>query len=131
MGVQISQQLSAFLASILLGLGLGLVYDLLRAFRLAAPGRRLGCLLDGLYAAAVLAAVFYFTLAFGDGELRLYMVLGALGGGVLFFCLFSPLLRPLWSFWRDSLATALGLGLRLCRLLLTPVRLLLGPAEKL
>ena len=70
MTIEISRQLTSFLASGLLGAMLGLLYDLLRALRPA--GSRGLSLLDGLYCLAAFAAVFYFTMTVGDGELRLY-----------------------------------------------------------
>ena len=122
MGVVISQQLAAFLASGLLGALLGLVYDLLRSLRGLCRGRGLWAA-DLLYCAAVVVSVFYLTMTFGRGELRLYMVLGILGGAVLFFCLLSPLLRPLWDFWGECLRTTLGI-------LAWPLVLLLRLAKK-
>ena len=97
MGNIISEQLLLFLRSVLLGGVLGLIYDLLR------PLRRLGDplwggLLDALYAFAAVSGVFFFVMA-GDGELRVFILLGALGGAVLFFCLLSQPMRPLWDFW--------------------------------
>ena len=70
MGNEISQQLTSFLASGLLGAVLGLLYDLLRSFRQAVRGRGVS-LFDGLYSLFAFAAVFYFTMTFGEGELRL------------------------------------------------------------
>ena len=122
MGVVISQQLSAFLASILLGALLGLLYDLLRSLRELFRGRGLWAM-DLAYCAAVVTAAFYFTMTFGEGELRIYMVLGILGGAALFFCLLSRPLRPLWDFWRDCLAALLAL-------LTWPFRVFLRIAKK-
>ena len=112
MGNQVSQQLLVFGQSILLGLCAGLLYDLLRPFRLRLP--RLTGLLDGLYCLLTGTAVFFFLLRGADGQLRGFVVLGALGGAVLFFGVFSELLRPVWAFWADTLAY-------LARLLSLPV----------
>ena len=101
MGTPVSDQLMAFGQSILLGLSAGVLYDLLRPFRLRRP--RLTGWLDGVYCLAVAAASFLFLLRRADGELRGFLVLGALGGAVLFFCAFSQLLRPVWEFWADTL----------------------------
>ena len=60
MGNQVSQQLLVFGQSILLGLCAGLLYDLLRPFRLRLP--RLTGLLDGLYCLLTGTAVFFFLL---------------------------------------------------------------------
>lgn len=97
----ISQQLLVFVQSILLGLAIGSLYDLLRPFRLRLP--RLAPLLDGVYALAVGAGCFRFVLARAEGELRGFVVLGVVGGAVLFFSAFSSLLRPVWEFWADTL----------------------------
>lgn len=73
------------------------------------PRRLLGGLLDGVYCLVALASVFFFIMA-GDGELRLFILAGILGGGVLFFCLLSPLLLPLWRFWLGILLVPLRLA---------------------
>ena len=113
MGNQISQQLLTYAQSILLGLAAGVLYDLLRPFRLRWP--RCTGVLDGGYCLGVGAASFTFLLERGEGELRGFMVLGALGGAVVYFCACSQMLRPLWEFWAETLAelgrlTALPLG---------------------
>ncbi len=114
--IDISQQLETFGASILLGLSLGLIYDLLRAFRLRSP--RWTALLDGLYCLILGCSIFLFTLHQASGELRLYVLLGIFGGNVLFFCALSPWLRPLWDFWVETFAEflrLLSIPVRICR----------------
>lgn len=83
MAIHVTEQLRTFLLSILLGLGAGVLYDLLRAVRLRHP--RLTAPLDLLYCQAVGLAVFLFVLRQSDGQLRGFILLGGLGGGVLFF----------------------------------------------
>ena len=104
-----------FLRSIALGGALGLVYDLLRALRKLGGGAW-GALLDVLYCLLTACALFFFVLA-GEGELRIFVLLGALGGAVLFFCLLSRPLRPLWDFWLE--------------ILLSPFRLAAGLLKKI
>ena len=87
MGNQISQQLTTFGQSILLGVAAAVLYDLLRPFRLRLT--RFTALLDGAYCLAVGAAAFLFLLRRGEGELRAFIILGAIGGAVVFFCTFS------------------------------------------
>lgn len=99
MAIHVTEQLRTFLLSILLGLGAGVLYDLLRAVRLRHP--RLTAPLDLLYCQAVGLAVFLFVLRQSDGQLRGFILLGGLGGGVLFFSLLSRPLRPVWDFWMD------------------------------
>lgn len=106
MGVNISQQLLLFLRSVLLGGVLGLLYDLLRPFR-RRGGRLWGGFLDALYGVTAVSALFFFVMA-GDGELRVFILLGTIGGAVLFFCLLSQLMAPLWEFWAALLLTPVG-----------------------
>ena len=96
-GNHVSQQLLLFLRSIALGLCLGLVYDLLGALRVLG-GRIWSGVLDTLFCLTAAAAAVLFVLA-GDGELRIFVALGILGGAVLFRWLLGPLLRPVWAFW--------------------------------
>ena len=101
MGNQPSQQLLLFAQSILLGLSAGLLYDLLRSFRLKLP--RMTHVLDGIFCLICAAVLFLFVLERGDGELRGFMILGSAGGMILFFGVFAEWLRPIWQFWVDNL----------------------------
>ena len=114
MEIYISQQLQLFARSILLGAAAGLLYDLLRALRQRFP--RLTGVLDAMYCAGLCCALFFFTLHRAKGILRGYVLLGALGGAVLFFSLFSAPLRPIWNFWVET-------GAFLLYLLTIPVQL--------
>lgn len=96
-----------FLRSILLGGTLALLYDLVRPLR-RLGGRGWSGLLDALVSLISAASLFFFFMA-GDGELRLFILLGALGGVVLFFCLLSQPLRPLWDFWFQIFFAPIGL----------------------
>ena len=97
----VNQQLEVFLQSILLGLAIGVAYDLLRPFRLRLP--RTAWVLDCGYCLFAAAALFLFCLNRTQGQLRIYTLLGVCGGAALFFSLFSALLRPIWDFWADTL----------------------------
>ncbi len=97
LGIVISQQLRQFLCSILLGGVLALLYDLARPLR-TLGGRMWSGVLDALLSIAAVSSVFFFVMS-EDGELRLFMLLGTLGGAVLFFCLLSRALQPIWNFW--------------------------------
>ena len=103
----VDQQLEVFLQSILLGLSVGVAHDLLRPFRLRLP--RFAWALDSGYCLCAAAALFLFCLNRTQGQLRIYVLLGAAGGAALFFSLFSDLLRPIWDFWADTLAFLLHL----------------------
>ena len=82
MGNYISVQLTLFLRSILLGAVLGLAYDWARALR-TLGGRLWGGLLDAAYCLGAVSSVFLFVLA-GDGELRFFVLAGALGARCCF-----------------------------------------------
>lgn len=97
MGNYISGQVLLFLRSIGLGMCLGLLYDLLGALR-GLGGKLWVGLLDAIFCLTAAVSVIFFVLA-GEGELRLFMALGILGGAVLFWCLLGEILRPVWSFW--------------------------------
>ena len=97
MGNYVSEQMLSFLQSIALGAALALVYDLLAALR-GLGGRIWGGVLDVLFCLTCAISVFLFVMA-GSGELRVFMVMGIVGGAVLFWCLLGSLLRPVWAFW--------------------------------
>ena len=102
--MSLSEQARCFLASLLLGFILSLLYDLLRAVRLRrATKRRFTSALDLLYCAAFALLTFLFALRIGGGELRLYMLCSALLGAVSYFTLCARLFRPLWAFWAEVL----------------------------
>ena len=101
MGSPVSVQLLAFGQSILLGLSAGVLYDVLRPFRLRCP--RITTLLDGAYCLTVGAVSFLFFLRRADGELRGFLVLGALGryaGLLSAFVIFSTALAQ--KFWQKN-----------------------------
>ena len=95
MEAQLSRQLALFCQAVLLGLSLGLVYDLLRPLRQRLPS--LTSFFDGVYCLTCAAGVFLFALQRASGDLRGFLLLGIAGGAVLFFCALSPLLRPVWK----------------------------------
>lgn len=102
--MSLSEQARCFLASLLLGFILSLLYDLLRAVRLRrATKRRFTSALDLLYCAAFALLTFLFALRIGGGELRLYMLCSAFFGAVSYFTLCARLFRPLWAFWAEVL----------------------------
>ena len=120
----VAQQLSALGASALLGAAAGLVYDLLRALRLRRRGNQLLThLADTVYVLLIFWGLFHLALTMGAGELRLYMMIGALLGAVLYFWLPSRILRPLWDFWLSAASAFF-------RLLWRPVDFLLRFSKK-
>ena len=73
-----SQQVTLVLQSLLLGVGIGAVYDMLRALRLHT-----------LFWAIVLAALFEFGLIAAAGQPRGFVLLTAAGGMGLYFAALS------------------------------------------
>jgi len=117
-GTVIGEQARTLLTSVVLGLSLALLYDLLRAVRLRRRGSRaLTGALDAVYCLALALSGLAFALRIGGGELRLYVLFAAFAGAVLFFAALSPLLRPLWDFWARTL-------FELLRLMRLPLRAL-------
>ena len=85
-----SQQVTLVLQSLLLGVGIGAVYDMLRALRLHFRcGWAGAALLDTLFWAIVLAALFEFGLIAAAGQPRGFVLLTAAGGMGLYFAALS------------------------------------------
>lgn len=125
MEIYIGQQLLDLGAAMLLGIVCSMTYDLLRPIRLRRRNNKpLTHTVDIIFVLVVLLAVFLFALRIGQGEFRLFMLCGFLVGGVLYFLLLSPLLRPLWDFWAEAIAGFLAL-------LWKPVALLGCAAKKI
>ena len=83
----------ALLAAACLGLGAGLLYDLLRPprWRLRAAA---AFVLDALYCLILGAALFLFAMSWGEGRLGLAALAAAWAGFLAYHWLLSPLLLP-------------------------------------
>ncbi len=75
----------------LLGFGFGFLYDIFRIYRKCFKTPALLCAAED-FIFWVLAAftVFYFLLGLNYGGVRLYMVLGFMGGMILYYLTVSP-----------------------------------------
>ncbi|MBQ3356935.1 MAG: spore cortex biosynthesis protein YabQ [Oscillospiraceae bacterium] len=88
-----------FLLAAALGLALGLHYDLLRGLRRVF--RRLTVVLDLWFALTLLIGSLLFALYVGNGEYRIFMLLGTALGMAVYFLTVSRLILPLSiQFWR-------------------------------
>lgn len=90
----LAQQTQAFLHAAVLGLVLGLLYDVLAFFRrLGGGGAFLTALLDLFF--CLMGSAGFFLLVFGEsrGVIRGYLPLGAILGGALYAVWFSPSVR--------------------------------------
>ena len=84
------QQMILVLQSLLLGVGIGAVYDVLRAVRLHCRcGRGGTALLDALFWVIVLAALFEFGLLAAVGQPRSFVPAALIGGMSLYFAALS------------------------------------------
>ncbi len=88
------------------------MYDLLRTVRLRFPS--FTGVLDLLYCLTAGGALSLFVLRQADGQFRGFILLGAAGGSVVFFMLFSAFLRPVWDFWLDRSVEFLHLLVLAC-----------------
>ena len=93
MGTPIAIEVYVFLGMVLLGAGWGLLFDLFRVFRrVAKPGFAAVSISDVLFWILSLALLSWTMLYFNNGQLRWYVFLGIILGGVFYFLLFSRLI---------------------------------------
>ena len=84
--------------SILCGMLIGVIYDILRAFRRTIHSRTAAnAILDTIFVMGALSTVFVFVVAFVGGRLRLVLYLGMGGGLVLYLLTLSPLVIILFG----------------------------------
>jgi len=86
MGNSVTAQALDFLGALALGGGLGLVYDLFRLLRGRFCLGILGSALDLLYWPLSVAALFFYAVAAGNGEVRIYLLVGAVLGVYCISC---------------------------------------------
>lgn len=91
MRFSIAFQTVVFLQAVVLGIGLGVVYDVLRAIRRLTSHAGVTALCDGIFWMTVLLSGFVFVLTAAQGEGRAYIALGGLLGGSLYAVTCSPL----------------------------------------
>lgn len=99
MSVSLQEQISTLFSCLAMGLGVGLLYDLLRLVRLTLPRRTLQEILDLLFWLGACGMLFFCGIVFGNGRVRLYMALCLLLGATAYFLLLSPWTRRRWTSW--------------------------------
>ena len=83
MGISIAQ---AFFCSILIGMALGLLYDVFRIVRIALPSPKLlVAAQDILYFLLASGITCLFTLNINEGEVRSFVLVGELLAGWMYF----------------------------------------------
>ena len=116
MEIPVSQQALTFAQGTLLGLGLCVCYDALRALRRRCP--RGTMFADVLFGLLLAAAFLLFALTYGGGQFRLYLFLAVGLTAILYFLTLSPavvrLFQALFSLLR-----------RFVQVILTPARFFL------
>ena len=90
----LQQQALGLLGALLLGLALGLAYDLLRPPRRAA-GPLAAALLDVLFCLTAALAAFLYAMRASDGRLGLWELTASFSGFLLYLHRLSPLFLPL------------------------------------
>jgi spore cortex biosynthesis protein YabQ len=91
MEISVGEQAVSLLGSLALGCCIGVLYDVLRILRVRCRRRTLSGLFDFFFWMASIPALVFYALITGDGQIRIYILLGvALGVGV-HFLLFSRL----------------------------------------
>jgi hypothetical protein len=112
MELPVALQALQFAVSGGVGLGLGLFYDLLRAFRRRCRG--IGAVLDLFFALILAAALLLMALYAGQGVFRLFMLLGTALGAAFWFLTISP-------FFRSALDRLFAILDQILRFLLSPL----------
>lgn len=108
MSVSLQEQISTLFSCLAMGLGVGLLYDLLRLVRLTLPRRTLQEILDLLFWLGACGMLFFCGIVFGNGRVRLYMALCLLLGATAYFLLLSPWTRRALDILARAAARFLG-----------------------
>ena len=96
MSVSLQEQISTLFSCLAMGLGVGLLYDLLRLVRLTLPRRTLQEILDLLFWLGACGMLFFCGIVFGNGRVRLYMALCLLLGATAYS---APGPGGRWTSW--------------------------------
>lgn len=83
-GVPILAQATSFLYAMVLGAVLSVVYDVFRVIRVAFGGKKMAVFVEDLiFSLVALVITFVFVIAFNNGELRFFVLVGELLGFVV------------------------------------------------
>lgn len=111
------------LQSLLLGIGIGLVYDMLRALRWHfSCGRAATAALDAVFWIVLTAGLFEFGLVFAAGQPRLFVLVGAICGASLYFMLLSSAVLLVLTAMLCAAARVWSAGKAAARVLQTALR---------
>ena len=92
LGLTITEQSLAFLYSLLLGTLLCAIYDVFRIIRIAFGGKTLAVFIEDIvFSLASIVITFVFVIAFNNGELRFFVLIGEFLGFVFYYLTFGKL----------------------------------------
>ncbi len=96
--VSAEMQLLLFAGSCLMGIPCGMVTDVFRLLRRIVPHGRIAVVVEDIFCAAVSAVLLagYMT-AFAGGDFRIYYLIGAMIGFVLYECAVSGIFNILYK----------------------------------
>lgn len=110
MTFSLAQQTLVFLEAILLGVIGGFIYDICRAIRQILNFKTKGTvIIDSIFCLIVLIILFYFAVTDAVSQMRFYVILGEIGGMLLYFLSFTAFLLPLLKLIINSLLFVLTL----------------------
>ncbi len=122
MNVSVSGQTLEFIYSGVLGISLGVAYDIFRLFRVhLRAGKILTGVFDVIYWLIAVVALLMFVLTVSGGQMRWYVLLGTFGGGFVYMCTVSHL------FFRAS-DIIIKIVIRLLNVAVKPIYFLSGKA---
>lgn len=104
-GVEVSLygQLTSFAMAGLLGVLVGLLYDALAIIATRLRFKLFRAVFDAIFCMCVVLLLFAFAMTVGGGELRIFALLGFALGGLLYYLVFSALVRSVGGFVLDTL----------------------------
>ena len=108
-GMSVTQQLRGLCQALLLGGGLGLLYDGMRVFRRCLPLRWVGCALDLLFWLLTAVGLFAFSCRAWDGQIRLYGAMFCFLGGSVYFWGISPVVVGIFGWIAKVVGRILGI----------------------
>ena len=117
-----SAQAALFLASVVCGVTLSVIFDLFRAVRITLkPNAVITAVTDIIYTFIAFAAVIYCVWDYGSGKFRYYEILGLGIGSVIYFASVSRFVLRVFLFTVEKICQIFGFILKI---LLTPLRFL-------
>ena len=86
LGLSITEQSLTFLYSLLLGALLCAIYDVFRIIRIAFGGKTVAVFIEDIvFSTIALVLTFVFVIAFNNGELRFFVLIGEFLGFVFYY----------------------------------------------